>query len=670
MKRIIFILSIVLLSALPLSAQKPSVSAYPNGIHVFCGTEIPRNFYYLVEKKDATGQWVAVAELRAPKNAAALKANLMNLPSYFRTTMPLPIELSDYLWERQSLSAYTDSLSVFSTDSKIVSALGCGWFDDGLTAEGDRHYRISRVTGVGAMILGEFSQHFPENSYQGTLTALRFTPSPEAGVITIYYALSDPKSTYHVKLYRSRLQENSFHEVSCETSYTSIDDRVVAVIRDETVTKGMAYSYIAVPCDFLGNQGTPADVLNIYNMSNMSDIGILSDFTAVADKDKKGVMLTWTMTSNYYIMGYEIFRSRDYDGVYNRIATLPADVTSYLDDVDIDPGEAYFYYMTVNNGYGNNVPSARTPVILEGVKENFLPPQNVEAILRGNVVQLLFHSIEPDTRGYQIFRGEGYTGELTQIAAISVSAEEALSVATEGSLVVFNDTLELTARPRTLSYAVADVNSSYSISPLSERVSIQFSGGMLPAPMISEAQFRDDRIYIVWDDVSKQNAYVSGYNVLRSTVGDGGVEGEPQIVATLPYIENFYTDTLFTPGTHYRYAIESVDINGEKSGQSLNAGVVVPQKFPLPPGQLSAIASTDRILLRWDTPLDPTLKAIRVYRATLNNQAALLRELPPNQSAFEDQTAKKGEQYFYYVVTVNERGLESRADEPVSGRVR
>ena len=665
MKRIFMIISLSLLPVAFANAQKPEALAYPNGIYIFCGKEIPRNFYYLIEKQDASGAWAPEAELRAPRNAAALKANLLRLPDFFAATMPLPTDLADMLWERLSLSGSIDSLFVYTADPKIMAAVGCGWFDDGIAASGDYRYRISKVFRTDSIALGEISRRFPENNYKGTLNTVRFVP--EGTHVTLYYGLSDSLLTGGVVLFRSRLMENNYRAMPARTSFTVMDGRTVAVVRDESVAKGMAYSYVAVPRDALGNMGTPSDTIQVYNLTNFNEIGIVKSFRAVADKENKGIMLTWEMTSDLHIQGYEIFRSKEYETGYQSIATLPADASSHFDYFGIDYGEAYFYYMVVNNGFGNNVPTAPTPVALEGSKRNFMPPQDVQAELRDNVVHLTFSSIDSDTWGYRIFRGEGYMGELSQIASISV--EHQTSADGERPVVLFTDTLELTPMPQTISYAVADVNSSYNVSPLSERVTVQYSGGMMPAPANVEALLRDDRILVVWYDMAKIHPYIAGYNLWRSTVSDE-TESEAQLIATLPYEQNNYMDTQATPGAHYRYSVESIGVNGESSGRSLHAGVVVPQIFPLPPGQISALATDNSILLRWDTPIDPSLRNIRVYRAVINEQASLLKELPADQSVFEDRTAKKGEQYFYYVVTVNERGIESRADEPVSGRVR
>jgi len=506
--------------------------------------------------------------------------------------------------------------------------------------------------------LGEVSQRFPENDYQGTLEIVQFTPGDN--VITLYYGLSNAASIYNLKLYRSRLRENDYREIPSSAAYTNLNGQTVAVVSDETVSKGMAYSYVAVPYDFLGNRGTPSDTINIYNLTKIADIGFASELRAIVDKGKRGVTLTWKIATDFYVQNYELYRSKDYDIGYDCVATLPAGTTTYFDS-DVDPAEAYYYFVVMNNGFGASVPSARTPVILEGSKPNILPPQDLVATLQENRVTLTFNNIEPDTRGYMIFRGEGYTGELSLIASFDASDSE----------VSFTDTLALSAMPQTFSYSVADVNTSYNISPMSERVSIQYSGGMLPVPIIMEAQFRGDNIFVVWDDATQRNPYVMAYNVWRSAVNNEGIEiEEPKIVATLPFLENSYNDTLLVPGILYRYALESLDVNGEKSSQSLHAGVSVPSQLPLPPGQVSAMAASDRILLRWDTPIDPSVRNIRVYRAELNREAALLKELPTDQSTFEDRTAKKGVQYFYYVMTVNERGEESKPDDPVSARMR
>ena len=665
MKRIIMIISLVLSAVLAANAQAPETQAYPNGIYVFCRKEMPGNFYYLIEKQDASGVWKEAVELRAPQNAAALKANLLRLPDFFAGSMPLPTDRVEMFWERINLSKETDSLFYYSADPKIMAALGCGWFDDGLKTSGEYRYRISKIYRTGTIPLGEVSRKFPENSYTGKLKTVCFTP--EGTSVTLYYGFDETLSTSDIILFRSRMMENNYKQVAAKSAFTIVDGQTLAVIHDESVARGMAYSYVAVPRDALGNLGKPSDTVQVYNLVNFNEIGIAKSFKAVADKAKKGITLSWDMSSDFYIHSYEIFRSREYETGYQSVATLPGDVTSYFDYYGLEYGVAYFYYMVVNNGYGDNVRTVSTPVILEGAAMNFMPPQNVEAELRGNVVHLSFSSIDDDTWGYQIFRGEGYMGELSPIASLSV--EHKLTPEGESPVVVFTDTLALSHKPQTISYAVADVNSSYNLSPLSERVTVQYNGGMMPAPSNVQALFRDDLVFVMWDDMSKIHSYIGSYAVWRSVLINDK-ESEAQLVAMLSYEQNYYLDSLVTPGTRYRYMVESIGLDGESSGKSLHAGVTVPQQLPLPPGQVSTLATEKSMLLRWDNPLDPNIRNIRIYRATENAPATQIKELPADESNFEDLTAQKSVQYYYFVVTVNTRGEESKREDPVGGKIR
>ena len=657
MKRIILIIAVLLPSILGF-AQSLESKAYPTGIYIFCGREIPRNFHYLIEKKSATGEYDTVAVLRAPQNAIALRANLLNLPDYLQAIMPIPTELAEHFLKRANLSPNIDSLHAYKYDPKILAAIGCGWFDDGISTEGTYHYRISKVYRTDAVVLGELSQPFPENGFRGKLTTVRFEPAITH--ITLNYRVSDNSQTSGVALFRSRFMEKDYQIVPAETSYASLSGEMVAVVRDESVAKGMTYSYVAVPFDALGNFGIASDTINVYNFNNMSDIGILEEFNVVADKEKKGVHLNWKMTSDFYIHSYEIYRSKDYDGEYQRVVTLPADADSFFDEVQIDYGDAYFYYMVVSNGYGANLPSARTPVILEGDRENFMPPQNLVATLTDNVVQLSFASVDPNTKGYQIFRGEGYLGELSLIASFS----------TFDGFAEYYDTLALSVKPTIYSYAVADVNSSFKVSPLSERVTVQYSGGLLPIPANVIAQLRDNEIFIVWDDMHNQNAFISGYNVWRTALENDKTIEEAKIIATTNHNENAYFDKEIIPGKHYRYEIESVALDGETSSRSLHVGVIVPQQLPLSPSQVTAFPTDNSVILRWDNPFDESIQSVRIYRATLNAKETMLKELPADNNTYEDKTVKKGEQYFYNVVTVNKRGEECKRDEPVGVRVR
>ncbi|RZM28448.1 MAG: hypothetical protein EOO88_08930 [Pedobacter sp.] len=58
---------------------------------------------------------------------------------------------------------------------------------------------------------------------------------------------------------------------------------------------------------------------------------------------------------------------------------------------------------------------------------------------------------------------------------------------------VYQDTLALSGQPEIWSYAVADVNTSYNISPVSERVNVQTSGTL---PVVAGVEALPDNVSV------------------------------------------------------------------------------------------------------------------------------------------------------------------------------
>jgi fibronectin type 3 domain-containing protein len=72
--------------------------------------------------------------------------------------------------------------------------------------------------------------------------------------------------------------------------------------------------------------------------------------------------------------------------------------------------------------------------------------------------------------------------------------------------------------------------------------------------------------------------------------------------------------------------------------------------------------------LKWTLPIDNKVEKVRIYRAELHKKALLLKELNREQG-FEDTSAGKGTYYFYYLVTVDKKGRESRPTDAVSAKL-
>ncbi len=642
-------------------AQSPAGKPYSTGNFIFCGKELPKNFSWLIEKQDDKGTWTSITELRAPGNAAECRARLMSLPKAVSAVTEIDLGITDYIWGKiKDPSATLDSLYIHSLDPRYQYIAGAGWFDDGIKTPGTYKYRISRLgRSRSKTIVSETSVTFPPEPSVAEAVPLRYKIN--LGYIEISYELSDMKNTVGLKVQRSPYMQNLFREISAEIMFVEEKGKMVALIRDKDVTSGLTYSYVAVPFDGLGNFGKPAESVNVYFVTKPADIGLITEFSVTPQPGKGGNLLKWNYSHAAFVNAIEIYRSTSYNDNYRRVASLPANQTEYFDDSNLEPSVTYFYYIVINNGFGNSLPSARAPAILQGKKENVIPPQDLTLTRNGNVVTLKFRRVGYDVRGYYVYRANGYESELYQLPRMLHSTD---------SLLTYTDTLSISNRSSVYSYTVASVNTSYNISPMSNRVSTSFSGGQMPVPDKLHVFLENNSVTLVWNDVAELNSSITGYEIYRKTVNKVQDSGVERFLGTVNFMTNSYTDKLIIPGENYVYRVRCIASDTtDVSSFSLPYSVYVPAGKALPPGEVSAIASAKAITLKWTLPFVNDIQSVLVYRATENGKESLLKTLDDKTESYEDNTAEKGTMYYYFIVIKYKNGLESKPTDAVSARI-
>ncbi len=661
MKKLILIAGALLSFMHITDAQSFTSKPYSTGNFIFCGRELAKDFSWLIEKQDARGKWISVAELRAPGNAAECRARMMSMPAVVASVTEINQGMTDYIWEHiKNPSATLDSLYVHSADPRWQYVAGSGWFDDGIKTPGTYKYRISRLSGARSKTEArEVSVTFPPEASSAEAVPLRYKVN--MGYIEISYELSDMQNTVGLKLQRSPYMKNLFSEVQAETMFAEEKGKMVAIVSDRDVTSGIIYSYIAVPYDGLGNMGKPSETVNVNFVTKPADIGIVTEFTVTPQPDKGGNLLKWDYDHASFVNAIEIYRSTSYNDNYKRVVSLPADQREYFDGSDLQPSITYYYYAVLNNGTGSSLPSARVPAILRGNRENIIPPQDLTASRNSNVVTLQFRRVGYDVHGYYVYRADGYTSELYQLPLMLHSTD---------SLLTYTDTLPVSSRSAVYSYAVASVNSSYNISPMSNRVSISFSGGRMPVPDRLNALFEDEGLNLVWSDVAALNPSITAYEIYRSTAGEGHDTGPGQLLGTVNFMTNSFTDKQVLAGRNYVYRVRCIASDStDVSSFSLPYSVYVPAAVALPPGEVSAIASTKFITLKWTLPVAEGIQSVIVYRAPENGKESLLKTLDGKAETFTDDSAEKGKMYYYFIVIKYKNGLESKPADPVSARI-
>gem|GEM_PF-736055 len=642
------------------SAQTFVSKAYSAGIFIFCGKEIPKNFTYLIEKQSDDGKWTSVAEMNAPASFAECKARMMLLPSSIANVTQIQPSEIEFVWKRiNKQNSSLDSLYAYGTDPRYQYMAGSGWFDEEVKNAGTYKYRVSKSKNKNDHSSPfEIIVVYPSQKLNAKVIPLRYKLN--LSDISISYDISINKNVVGLKLFRGIYLQNNFKEIFPEEMFTSEKGKMVVHITDKDVTTGVTYSYFTLPYDGLGNLGMPSDTVNIYYVKKPADIGMVTDITVTPDTEKAGNLIQWKYRKSAYVNLVEIFRSTSYNGTYKKIASLSATQTEYFDGFDIQPAVTYFYYIVINNGMGNSLPSARFPAILKGNKQNIIPPQDLRVEKKGNVVTLKFRRVGNNIRGYYIYRADGYDAELKQLPTMLLSTDQDL---------VYNDTLPASVNPSIYSYAAVSVNTSYNISPMSNRVNISYSGGRLPVPSKLNGKYLNNKIMLVWNDASSLNNEITGYQIFRKAIYNNKEEMPEHEIATVGFSKNSYEDVDILPGRDYTYKVRCITSDSlDVSSFSLPFTIFSPADAIMPVSDFSAISIENKILLRWTLPLVENIKSLQIFRAPENEKETLIKTLPSTSENFVDTTAQKGVMYYYFITIKYKNGLESKSSDAISAK--
>ena len=641
-------------------AQGLQTTAATQYIYVFCGKELPKNFDYVIEKRSLPDtSWQMVAQTSYPGNESGIKGMLLDAPPAISLNI-LNDETIGRLQRIGSHSQTLDSLRSFANNPMTAYAFGCAWWDTALDKQGSYEYRISkksRQTGTLEMVKKE-TVRFPAKASATTIAPLEMQLNEDNVVLA--YSYPEAYRIAGIKLYRSLYRQNDFKEIPATILFTTSKQQPILTAIDKTVTPKTAYSYYAVPYDVYGTEGDTSATISLYNVAKPQAVALVNKLEAVSNDKEQAIQLRWTINNTSNLISVDIFRCDKKDGVFKKLASVSPSDTLY-NDHDVLPVTTYFYTLVANGFYGKSNPSARVAGMLKAHGENLFPPQHVRAVAHGNVVQLSWTQTETDTRAYYLYRCNGYHGALTKTHNIILSRD---------SLVSVTDTLPASTNSAIYSYAVADENTSYAISPLSERVSVSVTTSMLLAtPQELQTRYTEKAVQLFWKTANTNS--ILGYDMYRTATDEGGHVGKQEKIngTIIPAISNSYTDTSVIDGWHYLYAVRAIGFDTtQTSSFSPAASITLAANLPATPQQVTALQTEKGILLQWNKIIDPSLKKIKLYRAEKDQSPQLIAETEAGTQQYTDSTISRGTTYFYLLSSVNNQGKESKLSEAIGIR--
>lgn len=656
MKNLVYLF--LFLVSLSVSAQ-PSAKPAKNGIYLNLGNRLPVNFRYVIARRSADErQWKELAQTDFPSSSAMLKARLMTVDPILRQGQILSDTAVKVLWRRAEGALFTDSIRPYHEMPMYASAVGVGYLDTA-AKPGIYEYRIyKRNSDDVNMDSVTLKIDYKPIRLANYLTPVSYEAADEA--VSIAYVFPGDEKLGGVKLLRSRFGYNQFEQVPAFTIFSKKQDTLLVRVTDQTAAYKIAYQYIAIPFDELGNEGDKSDTLYVYNNSRAHDIGFFKKVTATAIDQDKTIRLQWKLSSPGDVTAVKIYKSFDWDGEYVLVGTAAAKDTAWT-DVKVKPMVTYYYRLQAQGPYSSSIGSIRVQALMKAPKKMVIPPQGLDATADGNVVKLAFRKVDRDARGYYVYRSEGYNGKPVQLSRLLLSKD---------SLLVYQDTIKNSLKAGIYTYSVATINTSYEISAPSERASVIWSG-QIPVPAKVRAQLSKEQALVFWNDMTKENN-IAGYTVYRSEKLENEASyGEMTKIADLLPETNSYVDSTLVEGHHYAYYIQCRGIgrDGADTGALSQVATVHynAQKL-MPPNNVIALAQADGIALTWNNPLGIPLTKIRIYRGNVNGELQLLKELSASEKDYLDKSIAKETTYFYTLSIIDARGKESMQTDPLGIR--
>ncbi len=387
----------------------------------------------------------------------------------------------------------------------------------------------------------------------------------------------------------------------------------------------------------------------------------------VAKPGDKMVQLSWTPNSEDDILSYYVYRSESKNGPFTKIGEALKNV--YMDDVfgDLNPhlenGKTYYYKVRAVDKNGNlggfsDIVSA-TPYLLNVtfyvyVGESGYDVKNV--YISGNTEKMNFwgnfgpliemenigggwykKSFEFDPRmgimyKYIIYDGNKYIWENNFSGTGSWWNNRFVNFYNQGDnkMVIIN-------KWNTLGDAPPIRPENISVSP------------------------KNSKVVIGWNKSFETD--LDFYYLYRATA----LSGPYSVIAKVDASANSYIDNEVSNGTTYYYYLQSQDIYGNKSVNSVTnyctpgAGDSTPPDVPM--NIIIYAYNTNSIIIKWDSNSEGDLAGYKIYRSTVSNGSYSLinKNLvePCEVPFYIDNTITSGKKYFYTITAVDDSGNES-----------
>ncbi|RJP63208.1 MAG: hypothetical protein C4539_16675 [Ignavibacteriales bacterium] len=412
---------------------------------------------------------------------------------------------------------------------------------------------------------------------------------------------------------------------------------------DTGLTNGVTYYYELTGTDYLGRESKRSATIAV-TPKDLTPPPAPTKVRATAIKND--VQITWKSIYVKDLKGFNIFRSRDFKGPYNKINKTLIDKsdTSYVDKI-ASPEERYYYYLTAEDNSSNKSQSLSTIAQIPDW-EAPAKPVNLKALGEVGLVKLSWKKgTEKDLLGYFIYRSVTNTED--EFVLLNPKPVNAVS---------YVDTLKKESR-NYFQYKIVAVDKKYNLSPYSDVVNVKLKDlTPPPAPKLVNADLTDNYILLQW--VSSTVEDIAGHFVYRSAKDDSSKWNQLNKIQ-LNKETDTYKDSMMAGGIYF-YCVISIDSAGNKSVRSniLSAEYFINTTFPAVEGFTQKLSKNkNEVSLSWSQIKGDNLLGYVVFRKE-NESDNFDNAISPLQkeNTFVDKDISLGKTFYYIVKAFDTKG--------------
>jgi len=636
----------------PLFGQHLEVGSGHLGIVVYYHGILPGENYQVEVIRSGAGVEQMSWNLKAVRSVVGLSENKDRLPWLFEGMLPLEDKALSLLAQRMDKAENTADIPFYMSPN-VAFPVGLAILDTLVRKQQSYNYSLQ----INGQNVGEPISilHNPDEKIKWMPRANGASHN-ELQIKSIWLIPEKHiNDVYGFVTYRSAPFSDKFDRVFGLSVFTGSQDSIFAIFRDSTLPVEGVYHYFIQTVDRFGALGPVSEYVQGSNFPAGTE-PIVTYFKAHGKRDQPYIELKWRLANSWRARSLALFKSRRFDGPYEKVSYLAPTDTAYIDIIE-DVMESHFYYLEIDDFATNELSASAKVTSLSDFKIDAFPPEELSVSAEAEKIILVWRSAGKVDRGYYVLRTEGY-GDDYSIISDFIPANPDMTEYT------YVDSSSALAGNKYYSYAIISESHSYTLSEPSEPVSIR-PDVKLFVPTPSQLSIRkndfDESGTLIWEDLSSRHDDFCCYRVFarnKETQDSFRLLTEEFLL----FETNFYQIDKIDP--NLEYTVKAYDIFENES--TFASPVFYEEVFGnfFGPSLLMGGSDNDGILIRWADPQNTRVVRYELFRTEDESVAPKsVAKLSKDTLQYLDTATTQGNYYYYFLVAYDANDRPGRPSE-------